>query len=248
MTEPRAPAALVPPSVADIRGRAFGEAMQRALNEADFRRLLMERPDEVDARLLPFLVREFSIEEFVQPDMREDVVRGLLAASHELHAAKGFLRGVRRGLSLLGMSPRWTQWFERAPKGAPGTHEVTIYVNRFLFDRQGAWLDARVLDAALRMIDGTKRWSQHVAVKLGASFAGAVGAADATRAAGLARLDGRARTPGFASSAALACVARPIGRLARTGDPTLPGFGGALALSGAAGAAAILKLHGEVIA
>jgi phage tail P2-like protein len=158
----RAPASLVPPSIADARGRAFGVTMQRALDEPDFSALLIEQVETVDARLLPFLVRQLSMEEFVEPDMREDIVRALLTRAYELHARKGFLDGVRLGFDLLGVRVDWRQWFEMTPPGAPGTHRARLYLRRRLFKGAGPLIDERVQRAVVRMIDHMKRWSQDV--------------------------------------------------------------------------------------
>jgi phage tail P2-like protein len=179
----RAPHELVPASIADVRGRAFGLTMEQAFAEPDFVRLLFERIDTVDAAVLPFLVREFSMEEFIEPDMLEDVVRGLLKVAFELHAAKGFLHGVKRGLRMLNMDVVWTQWFEQSPKGQPGTHVATVFAGARLFSGQRVLLDERVQRAALRMIDQMKRWSQHVSFQMGVASKAQAGVAVAKRAA-----------------------------------------------------------------
>lgn len=160
----------LPPSVRDRRTLAFAEAFQRAFQDPDFRRLLMEHFDSAPSEALPALIREFSIEEFVEPGMNETVIRRLLAGSFEMHAKKGYLEGIRKGLALIGMSVDWVQWYEKTPKGQPGTHTATVYATEFIFDNQGAILDARVQRAALRMIDGTKRWSQDVEFVIGVGF------------------------------------------------------------------------------
>ncbi len=162
----RATAALVPPSIADERGRAFGAVMAHAIAEPAFKQLLFERIDEVDACVLPFLVREFSIEEFVDPGMSETVVRRLLKNAFELHARKGFIDGVRIGLSMLGIRiTSWTQWWQQEPKGAPGTHVFTLAVDEVVFEAEGRAYTARLQRAIARMIDGMKRWSQDIAMR-----------------------------------------------------------------------------------
>lgn len=183
---PRVTRDLVPPAIADERGRAFGETMARAIADPDFTALLFERIDTVNASLLPFLIREFSVEEFVEPDMTETVIRQLLKAAYELHAAKGFIYGVRRGLLMLGMRVVWKQWFQKNPKGAAGTHTATVFVNQSIFNGQQTLIDERVQRAALRMIDGMKRWSQHVDFALAANTMSNAGVASAAQAAALA--------------------------------------------------------------
>lgn len=166
----RAPAALIPPSIADAPRRAFGAIMTRALAEPDFMRLLFERVDDVDAALLPFLIREFSIEDLVAPGMSEAVVRRLLKSSYQMHARTGFIDGVRLGLALLGARVlSWEQWFQATPPRAPGTHRVVLALEDAAFEAEGRAYTARLHRALARMVDGTKRWSQDVTLSLGAT-------------------------------------------------------------------------------
>lgn len=213
MTIVRAPASLVPPSVSDARGRAFGVAMERAIADADFRALLFERVDDVDARLLPFLVREFSMEEFIEPDMREPLVRALLKRAYGLHARKGYIDGVRTALELIGVRVAWRQWFEVDPPGAPGTHEATLYVRRRVFVGAGPVIDERMQRAALRMISGMKRWSQDIAFKLAVEARADVGVAARSRALAFAAPAAAARPPApppFAARAGVAAHSRGL--------------------------------------
>jgi len=168
MTE-RVEASLVPPSVADERGKAFGAIMAEAIADPDFKSLLFERIDDVNAAVLPFLIREFSIEEFVDPEMSEAVIRRLLKGAFELHARKGFIDAVRTGLGFLGVRVKsWTQWFEAVPPAAPGTHVAHLSVDEVVFEAEGNAITARLQRAIGRMIDGTKRYSQDVTIRFAA--------------------------------------------------------------------------------
>ena len=222
MTEREFPArvlaSIVPPSIADKRGRAFGETMARAIADPDFRKLLFERIDTVDASVLPFLVRDFSIEEFVEPGMSEAVVRRLLKGSYDLHASKGFISGVRRGLLMLGMRVVWKQWFKATPKGQPGTHVATVFVNQTIFDDQETLIDERSQRAALRMIEGMKRYSQDVSFQIGVATTSRAGAASAAHpmivapiAASIAPPEIGARI-GSAAAAGMLAVSRMAGK------------------------------------
>lgn len=209
----RAPASLVPPSVADLRGRAFGVAMERALAGADFRKLLVERVRDVDARLLPFLVREFSLEEFVEPDLRESAVRDLLAGAYDIHARKGYVDGVRRALASIGLRVSWRQWFQMTPPGAPGTHEATILVGRRLYAGDGPLIDERVQRLAARFVDHTKRWSQDVALRLGVGVEATLGLASRSQGLAVASLAVDAAPPPLRPRAAAGLAARAAGVL-----------------------------------
>jgi phage tail P2-like protein len=171
----RVDASLVPPSIFDERGKAFGEVMARAIADPQFKTLLFERIDDVDASVLPFLIREFSIEEFVEPGMSEPIIRRLLKGAFELHARKGFIDAVRTGLGFLGVRVKsWTQWFEAVPSAAPGTHVVQLSIDEIVFEAEGRAITARLQRAIGRMIDGTKRHSQDVTIRFVAESATSV--------------------------------------------------------------------------
>ncbi|WP_170181922.1 phage tail protein I [Phreatobacter stygius] len=160
---------IVPPSVSDERGRAFGEVLALALEAPDFRVLLTERIDTVDASVLPFLVRELSIEDMVEPGMTDAVIRRVLKGSFALHARKGYVDSVIAGLGLLGVRvTRWRQWFQETPQAAIGTHVISIAVDDEVFEAEGRAITARLQRAIGRMIDATKRYSQDITIRVSA--------------------------------------------------------------------------------
>lgn len=158
---------LVPASVSDARGRAFAEMARRAFQEPDFRTLLFERLDDVDPAALPFLIREFGLHKFIEPGMPEATQRELLKRSFELHGEVGYVRGVRLGLELIGVRVlRWTQWFQAAPMGAPGTHRVRIGLDRAVFPDEGVAVTTRLWRAIGRMVRHTQRASQDISFEI----------------------------------------------------------------------------------
>lgn len=175
---------LIPPSIKDDRAQAFGGTLRQALADPDFRALLMERIEDVDARLLPFLVREFGLQHFVEPGMSEAVIRRLLKGSFRLHAEMGYIYGVRTGLAMLGVSvTSWAQWFQQLPAGAPGTHIVTVSVDDEVFIDEGRAITSRLQRAIGRMVKRMRRYSQYIAIRFTAATEPAlfVGAAVVTR-------------------------------------------------------------------
>lgn len=161
---------LIPPSIKDDRAQAFGLTLRQALADPDFRALLMERIDDVDPRLLPFLIREFGIQHFVEPDMTEAVIRRLLKGSFRLHAEMGYIFGVRTGLGMLGISvTSWSQWFQQVPAGPAGTHVVTVSVDDEVFIDEGRAITARLQRAIGRMVRRMRRYSQYIAIRFTAS-------------------------------------------------------------------------------
>lgn len=158
---------LIPPSIKDDRAQAFGGTLQQALADPDFRALLMERIDDVDARLLPFLVREFGLQHFVEPGMSEAIIRRMLKGSFLLHAQMGYIYGVRTGLAMLGVSvTSWSQWFQQVPAGAPGTHVATLSVGEEVFAAEGRAITSRLQRAIGRMVARMQRKSQFISVRI----------------------------------------------------------------------------------
>ncbi|MDZ7822956.1 MAG: phage tail protein I [Ahrensia sp.] len=64
---------------------------------------VMNDAHTVPADLLPFMVREFSVEEFISTDLPDEFVRRFIANAYELHAKKGYVEGTRLGLRMLGV-------------------------------------------------------------------------------------------------------------------------------------------------
>lgn len=209
---------IVPPSVADARGLAFGETMARALDETDFHKILFERIDAAPAAALPFLIREFSVEEFVEPGMREAVVRRLLKGAFELHRLKANVAGVRAGLARLGIRVHWTQWFQATPPAAPGTHLLTVFLSEYLFENQSSLLDERAQRAAARMIRGSKRASQSEELRYAVGLPGRPAVTGLTSGAQVRRAGARvaAATSG-AARLAIAGLAQGLGVTSRKG-------------------------------
>lgn len=170
---------IIPPSINDARSQAFGEAVQQALADPNFKQLLFEWLDDVDPRLFPFLIREFGLQHFVEPGMSEAVIRRLLKGSFELHRKMGFIHGVRAGLDMLGISvTSWSQWFQQTPRGADGTHIATVSVADEVFIDEGRAITARLQRAIGRMVARMQRKSQFVAIRFTTGGSGGGGADD----------------------------------------------------------------------
>lgn len=157
---------LVPGSIKDERAVAFGETMRRALAEPEFRKLLFERIDDVDAAALPFIIRGFNVQHFVEPGMTDAVLRRIIKGSFELHAQMGYIYGVRTGLAMLGIGiTSWSQWFQQQPAGAPGTHIATLSIGDEVFDGEGRAITMRLQRAIGRMVGRMRRYSQYIALR-----------------------------------------------------------------------------------
>lgn len=170
MTKPLVPDQLLPPGVKDERQQAFVRALDSGLKTIDIQAFIMSDADTVDAQLLPLLVREFSLQEFISTDLPDQFVRRFIKSAYELHAKKGYVEGTRLGLRMLGVEVRWVQWWQEMPKADHNTHVVTAYANENIFAGQETLLNERVQKACLKIIDATKRWSQEITFRLGAGY------------------------------------------------------------------------------
>ncbi|SMX29159.1 Phage tail protein (Tail_P2_I) [Pelagimonas phthalicica] len=126
MSKSLIPLSLVPPGINDERQRALVQTFGEMLAELDLTKLSLVAPMTVDARALPYLVRAFSAQEFVDPNFPEHVQRRILSEIWRLKSLQGYTAGVRLGLRLLGMQMRITQWHDMQPMGVPNTHEITF--------------------------------------------------------------------------------------------------------------------------
>lgn len=151
---------VLPPSIADDRGRAVLSLMTQVAASFDWKPGLAVAWADVPTPMLPFAVRALALQDLVQPGMREDVVRRFIANAWALKALQGKVVGVRFGLGLLGMDVEWRQWFAVTPKGPPGTYVAIVTVRDEVFEGEGRALTARLQRAALNMVDVMKRWSQ----------------------------------------------------------------------------------------
>lgn len=151
---------VLPPAIADDRGRAVLSLMAEIAGRFDWRRDLAVTWADVPSAMLPYAIRSLALQDFVQPGMTETVLRRFVANAWQIHQLKGKVAGVRFGLSLLGMSVEWRQWFLDSPPGPPGTYVATVRLSDEVFEAEGRAITLRAQRAAIKMIDVTKRWSQ----------------------------------------------------------------------------------------
>lgn len=162
------PPALVPPCISDARQLALAQTFGEALAEIDLNALVASDPLTVDVRLLPYMIREFGAQEFIDPDLPEHVQRRILKNIWSLKSLHGYDAGVKLGLKLLGMSLQIEHRWQVAPKREANTHRLYFFVGEVLFPDEVSVLNARSTRAAMRMIAATKRHSQEGELFVGA--------------------------------------------------------------------------------
>lgn len=162
---------ITPPQVKDVRGRGLIRTLDRAFASQPVANLSARNPETCPAEALPALIAEYSMEEFIEPGLPENVIRKILKNAWVLQSSEGYDDGVKRGLSLLGMSMQIEHWWQVEPKRPANTHRLYFFVGESLFPDQLSVLNARSTKAALRMIKATKRWSQESEIFVGARLA-----------------------------------------------------------------------------
>ncbi|MGR3760879.1 phage tail protein I [Roseobacteraceae bacterium NS-SX3] len=160
--------AITPPQVLDGRGRAFLRVLDSFCADRPVAAFHIRNAYDCPSEALPALIAEYSLEEYIEPGLPEEVVRRIIASTWALKTYKGFDKGVRLGLSLLGMQADIEHWHQAEPKRAPNTHIITFYVGQQLFEDGSAAFGSGEISAAKRMVDATKRWSQGTELRVGA--------------------------------------------------------------------------------
>jgi phage tail P2-like protein len=166
MSDPMIPLTLVPPGINDQRNRDFVAALSETLADFSPSALVIQDARTAPAALLPVMVIEAGLSDFVSANMREDLLRTLIDAAPEIHALSGTIKGVRRALETLGISARWTQWWQETPKTHHNTHKIVLFLNDTVISGY-APLDLPNQYAAARVIAAVKRKSQDITVQYG---------------------------------------------------------------------------------
>ena len=160
------------PQARDIRGKAFLSAINRMLGERPLPGPHMRDPETCPAEVLPALVAEYSMEEFIEPGLPAHVVRRILQNRWALQSLEGKDAGVKLWLSLLGADVTITQWYQMQPKGAANTHRINCMIEDALWPVEEGRFGPRQISAMWRMINRTKRFSQDTELRIGVSAKG----------------------------------------------------------------------------
>lgn len=166
MSDPFIPLSLVPPGINDQRARDFVSAFSTVLSRFAPSSLMIQDVWTVQAGLLPIMVLEAGLSDFVSHNMREDLLRALIAHAPQIHARAGTVRGVRLALEAIGIAARWTQWWQEEPKAHHNTHKVVLFLSDTVINGH-APLDLANQQAAARIIRATMRHSQDIAIQYG---------------------------------------------------------------------------------
>lgn len=166
MIEPLIPPILIAPGVSDKRNRDFIAAFSTALEEFKPSALVVQDAWTAPAELLPIMVVEASLTDFVSPDLREDLLRALIDAAPDIHALSGLVAGTRRALSAMGIEVDWQQWWQQEPKGHHNTHVVTAWMEDGILSGHPL-LSLASRRAIGKVVEATKRKSQDIDFRIG---------------------------------------------------------------------------------
>jgi len=171
------------PTLLPPNATPFERALERALARIEDVPVPVDTlwdPHRCPAELLPWLAWAWSVDEW-DPDWPEHVKRRVIAAAPEVHRLKGTRAAVERALRAIGVFAEIVEWWQRSPKGQPGTFSVTAWVNEQLRPG-GAVLTERVQRQIDRIVRSTKPLSRAYDLVVGALFGDRVAVASAAAA------------------------------------------------------------------
>lgn len=155
-------AQITTPAVADERGVALIRTARDLLADYGPQKLHVQSAQDCAAELLPALIAERSMEEFIDPDLPEQIKRDILDQEYPLKKLKGHDDGVLLGMRLLGYSADIIQWYAQTPKAGHDTHILKVFVEASS-EAPYSTTDVRAIN---RMNGACKRWSQGTELRL----------------------------------------------------------------------------------
>lgn len=158
---------ITPPQVRDARGAAYLEALNEIFGDQPITAFQVKEADTCPVEALPALIAEYSMQEFIDPELPEAVQRRILKNAWMLQSLEGYDAGVKLGLSLLGMTAVIEQWYQQQPMAAPNTHRLTIMIDDVIDPGSVGYFSPEQTRATLRMVEATKRWSQDSQIRIG---------------------------------------------------------------------------------
>lgn len=123
------PSLLAPALRNDLNMRAL-ETLSARLSALDLSPTVLYDFDHVEASALIHLAEQFNVLGDAGWDMAntEAKKRALLKEAIALHRIKGTPYALKRAMTLLGIDPQVTEWFESVPAGAPYTFNLDAKV------------------------------------------------------------------------------------------------------------------------
>lgn len=126
--------------------------------------------DLMAANLLPFGAWQLSLDEW-NTNWPDSVKRAQIKIAPIVHRKKGTIGSIRRILSAFGAACTIKEWWQKVPKGAPHTFDISLVFSNI----NGEQPTSEYLNNVLKMINATKPERSHytfsVAANIGNEFA-----------------------------------------------------------------------------
>ncbi|KQI68006.1 hypothetical protein AN189_13145, partial [Loktanella sp. 3ANDIMAR09] len=157
--------AISPAPIQGRRDQGFLQSLARLHADQDLSRFVVQDAYACPASALPALIAEYSVEEFITPNLSEARVRDIVANAWALHEAKGYDSGVRLALSLAGVTAEIIPWYAEDPPAAPNTH-------RLIFEADSDFWGSEPIGGPLSfgrirgLVEASKRFSQETAYQI----------------------------------------------------------------------------------
>lgn len=123
--------------------------------------------DTAPDSLLPYLAYAWSVDEW-NDNWTAETKRQVIRDSLWVHERKGTLGAVKRALAAMNYDASIIEWFEKSPRGTPGTFSVEVHPTTGIIN--DSLLQIR------NVIDAVKRLSAHYDVYLGYTLPASIAA------------------------------------------------------------------------
>ncbi|MBC7953128.1 MAG: phage tail protein I [Rhodospirillaceae bacterium] len=158
------------------------------------------------AEYLPWLAWELSVP-YWRTEWPEEFKRTLIGDAPAINARRGFVDGIERGLSAIGLKMEITLWHEMEPAGIPGTFRAVLRAN------DNRLLDRDSVTDAQAMVIATKRQSQHPEFWAAADIDGEMAMAPVATVTVMPKLTGTTDLNGLRMPIKVACAAQAFAGL-----------------------------------
>lgn len=140
-------------------------------------------PDRIPLRFLPWLAWHMGVDTW-RDEWPEQVKRARVKSAIRIARKKGTADAVRDVCASFGANVVMREWFEKTPRGVPGTFEIVMTVGA----RDGVPATAQYVNDIRAEVDRAKRGTAHYTFTQGFSMHGPIGVACGVRAAVYRRL------------------------------------------------------------
>ena len=173
---------LLPPNATPTERAAEGATARIADVGAPLRALW--NPAACPVELLPWLAWSLSVDTW-RPEWPEHIKRARLASAISIQRHKGTVKSVRDVVESFGGAVEIVEWWQKTPKGAPHTFDLTLTLS----GNDGNQATAQFVDDVIAEVNKTKPVRSQFNFTQGVALFGSVGVAPYLRPVVMARLE-----------------------------------------------------------